>query len=144
MWAPQLSAQFGGQGQGFAARLERALAGDDAGVLFELQLSALEELDCAPTDALGAGSARLDGWCQTDEREALTETHCTAVAVFATQAANFVHFRRLVADQGAALPLSASLGHSQGLANAVLASAGGNERTCIALARCAASRSRAR
>ena len=133
----QLSAQFGGQGQGFASRLERALAGDDAGVLLELQLSALEELDCAPTDALPSGGARLDGWCHelSAPGGALTEPLCTAVAVFAAQASNFALFCRLV--QGAALPFSAHLGHSQGLANAVLASAGANEQAYTALARCA-------
>ena len=135
MWSPQLSAQFGGHGQGFAARLERALAGDDAGLLFELQVSALEELDCAPTDTLAGGGARLDGWCQASAQEALSSPQVTAVAVFAAQAANFSHFRRLLAVQGAALPLSAALGHSQGLANAVLASAGGGECTFTALAR---------
>ena len=133
----QLSAQFGGQGQGFASRLERALAGDDAGLLLELQVSALEELDCAPTDALASGDARLDAWCLSSASHggALTEPLCTAVAVFAAQASNFVLFNRAVQD--AALPFSALLGHSQGLANAVLASAGVNEQAYIALARCA-------
>jgi malonyl CoA-acyl carrier protein transacylase len=139
----QLSAQFGGHGQGFAARLERALAGDDAGLLFEMQVSALEELDCAPTDTLATGGARLDGWCHAAAAEVLTEPQRTAVAVFAVQASHFVHFRRVVATQGAVLPLGALLGHSQGLANAVLASAASSERACVALARCAR-RSRAR
>jgi malonyl CoA-acyl carrier protein transacylase len=139
----QLSAQFGGHGQGFASRLERALAGDDAGLLLELQVSALEELDCAPTDALARGDARLDGWCHVAASDggALTEQLCTAVAVFAAQASNFALFNRLVQD--VALPFKALLGHSQGLANAVLAGAGDSEQAYIALARCA-SRKRAR
>ena len=133
----QLSAQFGGQGQGFASRLERALAGDDTGLLLELQVSALEELDCAPTDALASDDARLDGWCHPSASHAgaLTEPLCTAVAVFAAQASNFALFNRLVQD--AAVPFSALLGHSQGLANAVLASAGADEQAYVALARCA-------
>jgi len=143
MGSLHLSAQFGGQGQGFAARLKRALAGDDAGLLCELQVSALEELDCAPTDTLASGGARLDGWCQGGEQDSgLSEPQRAAVSLFAAQASNFVLFCRHAASQGVALPLNSVLGHSQGFANAVLASAGGSERACVALARCAA-RSRA-
>lgn len=137
MTAFRTCAQFNGQGQGFLSRLQRACAADDTGALFEMQVSTLEELDSAATHTLRSTGGRLDGWCTPEHFSASLglPAQSSAVGIYASQVANYLLFSRMFVRTRSFPSFECMFGHSQGTANAVLASATCGELAAILLSR---------
>jgi malonyl CoA-acyl carrier protein transacylase len=129
-----MNAIFHGQGPGFASKLQRACSLDDTTFLFEVQVSLIEELDCAPTHIHSSAGGRVDGWCNSRQHFSVLAQN-SAVALYATQASSLLLFRRYFRSAATVISFDCCLGHSQGSANAMVASAALDDTAAVFLSR---------
>lgn len=137
-----VSGQFCGWGDHHSSRLLRACAFDDSDILFQIQVSSLEELDACATHALSSSGCRLETLCARHDMDfdfshSSTSAHMRAIALYAIQALNQVGFCKQVCE----LPgmpsclFNAVIGHSQGLVNAIATSASVGQESFTFLSR---------
>jgi malonyl CoA-acyl carrier protein transacylase len=129
-----LNAVFHGQGPGFASKLQRACMLDGNNFLAEVQISIIEELDCAPTHTHSSAGGRVDGWCSSDQHFSVL-AQSSAVALYATQSCSLLFFKSFFRSAGVVPPFDSCLGHSQGTANAMVASVALDEAAALLLSR---------